>query len=159
MDFIFDNFIIIWLCCLVFALVSFTLKHSSNKRKKLYFQDPENSSIIYSESTASGKSDLSFLTKSGSASNCLKIMLTDDTLYIRPIFPFLIIGPQFDLIHAIPVSQIQKAVKNEGFLNKWIDIEFTDKNNKLKQFSIGSKNPNELLSTLSDKYIHLKSHE
>lgn len=159
MDFIFDNFIIIWLCCLFWAVGSITFLHYSNKKKGLYFQDPESSNVIYSESSASGKSNKSFFSKIGGASNCLKIIITSNHLFVRPIFPILIFGPKFDLIHKIPISQIQNIEKEKGSLKNSIYIEFSDGNMSIQKLSIVSKNTEDLFATLTNISTQIKEHE
>lgn len=150
LKFIFQNFSLIWGLTFVWVLGGFAFRDYLNRRKGLYFEDPSSSSILYSESGASGRSHKSILTRSGGASNCLKIQVTSSHLYIRPFFPFIILGPHFDLIHVIPVYKIKKVESASGSINKGTDIVFTNENGENAKLTIVSKRTAELIAILTE---------
>lgn len=135
-----NHFLMVWFACLGWVLAVFTFKYFWHRSKGRFPVDPPESALIYSESFASGRSLKSWRTRLGGASNCLMVMLTRDRLVIRPFFPFLILGPDFDLVHDIPFSSLETVTKNTGFLKGGLRLRFRLPNGELRELEIMSKN-------------------
>ncbi len=148
-----QHFLLVWFLCLGWSLAFFTFRYSRHRSRGRFPSDPPESALVYSESFASGRSLKSWRTRFGGASNCLKIQLTTDRLVIRPIFPFLIIGPDVDLVHDIPLSCIEALTKNAGFLKRSLRLRFRLANGQPREVEIMSKRPSELESAL-ERALH-----
>ena len=149
MQFIFDNFAIIWFCVAFWVFGISTFTHYRNKRNGLYFEEPTPETIIYSESYASGRSHKSSKTKLGGASNCLKVIITPTHLFLRPLFPLIILGPHFDLIHVIPLSKITGIEKSIGFITGGLDIVYLNEEMEKAKFTIMSRRQTDLNAVLT----------
>lgn len=62
--------------------------------------------ILFEERFASGHSTKNILYKLGGASNCLRLVVTRELLWITSWFPFSLITPFYDLEHVIPRNRI-----------------------------------------------------
>jgi hypothetical protein len=149
LNFIDQNFGLLWFLCVAWAIGAFTFKFFWHRSKGRFFTDPRPSTVIYSESFASGRSFKSFRTRFGGAANCLKIMLTREALWIRPFFPFLILGPDFDLVHVIPVPTIEKVEKRPGMILPTFRISFRLHDGSFREIDIASKKAREFETALS----------
>lgn len=147
--FIDAHFMQLWLLALVWAVSAFTFKYFWHRSKGRFFQDPPTSDVLFSEGFASGRSLKSWYTRLGGASNCLKVVLTHERLFVRPIFPFLILGPDFDLVHSVPLKDIESAVLNDRALIKNLRIKFRLKGGKSREIEIMSRKAGQFESTIS----------
>ena len=86
----------------------------------------------------------------GGASNCLKVMLTHDRLFIRPFFPFLILGPDIDLVHSIPLTNIESVGQKSGVFLKSIRIRFRMPDGESREIDIMSKKTRQFEDALSE---------
>ncbi|HWA24105.1 MAG TPA: hypothetical protein VG734_00415 [Lacunisphaera sp.] len=139
----------IWLLTLGWVIGSFTFKYFRHRSKGRFFDDPSAGALLYSENFASGRSLKSWRTRFGGASNCLKIMITADRLFVRPIFPFLILGPDIDLVHSIPLGSIESATPQRGAFQSALRIKFRSTDSTTSEIDIMSKKFAEFEATLS----------
>jgi len=65
--------------------------------------------IHYSERSASGRSNKSFLTRVGGATRCLIIEVTDRAIYVRPWGILGYAGEVFDLMHRVALKSIVRC--------------------------------------------------
>jgi hypothetical protein len=143
-EFLQNHLLALWSICLGWVLVVFTFKYFWHRAKGRFPADPPAGSLIFSESFASGRSLRSWWTRLGGASNCLKVMLTRERLVIRPFFPFLVLGPDLDLVHHIPLTNIETVTKNTGLLKSGLRLRFRLHNGEMRELEILSKKPAEL---------------
>jgi hypothetical protein len=65
--------------------------------------------ILYQEWFASGNSTKNILTQLGRVKNCVRIVITEDLLWVTSWFPFSIFAPAYDMEHVIPLDWITKV--------------------------------------------------
>ena len=87
---------------------------------------------------ASGYSCKSFITKAGGATGVLRISVIDNKLHLWASPVFKLFGRLYDLIHEIPLNQIEKAEKD----GEKITLTFKA-SGKTKQFVIRRMNKQE----------------
>ena len=138
-----SHFVLFWWACVAWAASMFAAKYYWHKSRGRFLKDPPDSEIIYKESWASGRSMKSFRTRLGGASNCLKLMLTSDNLLITPVFPFSILGPELDLIHAIPIESIVSLDHDAAFFRKPLRIRFRNEDGTEGEVEVISRKPQE----------------
>jgi len=148
-QFLNTHFLELWLLAISWVVVSFTFKYFWHRSKGRFFQDPPTSDVLYSEGYASGRSLKSWFTRLGGASNCLRVVLTHERLFVRPAFPFLILGPDFDLVHSVPLKNIESAIRKDRTLMKQISIRFRLADGATREIEITSKKSDQFESTLS----------
>jgi hypothetical protein len=148
-EFLAENLDLLWLLMLGWLILSFAFKYFWHRSKGRFFDDPPDSAVIYSEGFASGRSLKSWWTRLGGASNCLKVMLTAERFFVRPIFPFLILGPDLDLIHNVPLKHIESAFHRDGLLQRGIRIRFRLTDGSVREIDIISKKPDQFETALS----------
>jgi hypothetical protein len=124
-DFLQTHFETIWWLSLGWVIVFSTVMYFWYRSQGRFFADPLRGTTIYEERFASGCSQKSAFTRIGSARNCLRLWITADRLYVRPFFPFSIVGPLYDLVHCIPLERIERLRTREGFMAKSIDVSFS----------------------------------
>jgi len=114
------NFFYLFWFAVIWCIVGFGLTWLWMKKKGMTFPEKSTVNIKFEENMASGRSHKSIITKLGGAKNCLKVIVTDEELWITAQFPFNIVAYYYDSIHKIPLALIQNISK----LNKNILIEF-----------------------------------
>jgi len=106
------------------------------KRRQRYplFPDEAEVTILHKENMASGRSHKSIFTKFGGAQNCLKIIVTNDELWVTSWFPFLLLVDKIDLEHRIPKTSILKVDEKKKFWRTVFEISFNsgDKNEMIE---------------------------
>ena len=149
-------FLELWLLCFGWILVVFTFKYFWQRSKGHFPEDPASTSTVFSESFASGRSLKSWFTRLGGASNCLKVMLTRDRSIIRPLFPFLVLGPELDLVHSIPLTSLESIDKRTGSFRSCIRIRFKLPAGEQREIEIQSKKPGQLENALTAAIQRMK---
>ena len=147
--FVAAHFFHIWLLSLGWVIVVFALRYFWHRSKGRYFEDPRTSAVIYTEQFASGRSLKSWRTRLGSASNCLRVFLTEDRLFVRPIFPFLILGPDFDLVHSVPLKNIDSVTRRDRAFLKGLRIRFLMADGTAREIEILSRKAEQFERTLA----------
>ena len=126
--FITENFEIIFACVLVSSVCVFAWLFWLQKQNNVF---PEKAkAIIYQENFASGSSHKNWLTKHGGARNCLRLIVTDTELWIRPFFPFSALAGVFDLNHRIPLEKITSISSNKIMFKHSILLSYQDENDE-----------------------------
>lgn len=86
------------------------------KKVESIFPDLKSQNIRFREKWASGYSTASLKTKMGGASKVLDVIVTDSELWIKGIIPmFSYIGSKHDLLHKVPLANIQsKSIEGKN---------------------------------------------
>lgn len=109
------------------------------------------SEIIYQEWFASGASRKNFITSIGGARNCLRLVVTRDTLWITSWFPFILFSPLFDLEHVINRTNI-KSVERTSFLGqRCLVLAFSDRLEADRSLRLVPKNVEQFIAALGIK--------
>ena len=148
-DFLVQHFMLLWWLVVAGMVTMFAVRFFWHRSRGRFFADPDPATVIYQESFASGRSLKSFRTRLGGAGNCLKVMLTRKALWVRPIFPFLIIGPELDLVHEIPLASIQSVEERPRIFGVSHRILFRLTDGTLRTLVLVSKSPREFATALS----------
>jgi hypothetical protein len=86
----------------------------------------EPSDIIYQEWFASGHSRKNILSQLGGARHCLRLVVTEDLLWVTSWFPFSLFTAFYDLEHIIPKAQIVSVHRSRAFLFPSVLLTFRD---------------------------------
>lgn len=130
--------------CLVGFLLAILLFVVNGMKAIRQFSDIDPNSIIYSEKWASGHSLKSFITKYGGANKVLHIIITDKELIIKTGVLLAFIANIYDLLHRIPLKNIEKTERKKGLLGPRLHVHFTDQTGKKKEIVLMSKNMEEI---------------
>ena len=101
--------------------------------------------VAFSEWFASGYSHKSWMTRLGGASNCLRITVTADELWIGSFFPFSLFADTYDLEHRIPLGSILHVDQQK----QHIQIEFALPDNGTRRMTLISRKASELNAALT----------
>ena len=82
--------------------------------------------IVYQERSASGASQKNILTRLGGGRNCVRLVVTDDLLWITALFPFSILAATYDMVHVIPLHNISSIERKRVFGFESILLSYTD---------------------------------
>ena len=103
-----------------FAINAVTL-YVGGRRAERRFRDQGQQPIRFRERGASGYSNRSLLTKLGGARRALDVVVTDDEVWVKGIWPpFSFVGTRFDLTHRIRRSLV-RSVESRG---DTVDLRF-----------------------------------
>jgi hypothetical protein len=116
-------FFVVW--AVLFGYTLFTrLRRLKGKPGGLVESRPED--VLFDESYASARSHKSTFTRLGGGSRCMRVSVTKAALFVRPHFPFSILGIDADLIHEIPFSAVTDVSEfSEGGVSG-IAVQFGD---------------------------------
>lgn len=103
----------------VFGCIAFMLWR--HKARGVRFPNRNDVNVLFEERWASGRSYKSLFTRFGGASNCLRVTVTEDELWVTLRFPFSAMAAQLDLEHRIPRDAITKIEQN----HKIVSVVFT----------------------------------
>jgi hypothetical protein len=88
------------------------------------FQNQSHQRIVFREKGASGHSNKSLRTKLGGASKVLDVVVTENELWLKGIWPmFSYVGTKFDLIHRIQKSNIKAVKASSRDVEIWFENE------------------------------------
>lgn len=82
--------------------------------------------ILYQEFFASGASQKNVLTKLGGGSNCVRLVVTRDILWVTSWFPFSLIAPIYDGVHVIPLPSISSVQPSRYFGSDSLLLSYHD---------------------------------
>jgi hypothetical protein len=88
------------------------------------------SEIKYQEWFASGCSKKNIVTQLGGGRNCVRLVVTQDLLWVTTWFPFLILAPAYDMEHVIPLQRITNIATKQVFKTTIIELTFIGKNDQ-----------------------------
>jgi len=94
----------------VIGCMAFTLWR--RKIHGLHFPDRNDVNILFEERWTSGNSHKSLFTRMGIANNCLRVVVTDDELWVVPHFPFSAFAGLFDWDHRAHRDAITNVKQN-----------------------------------------------
>lgn len=134
-------FIIAWFIICLFILLTF---YRWGKKALSIFPDINTQHVKYRDRFASGHSNQSAMTQMGGARNCLDVVVTKEELWLKSMLFFAGIGNKFDLIHKIPLKNIQNAKIN----GQEVIINFLSNDGSKKQVSITTKQSNDFIIAL-----------
>lgn len=130
------------------AVASAALKYSRHKAQGRAFNDPEPHLLLWNEDSAHGRCRKSLRTRNLRVLNCLKLMLTTDTLYVRPAGVFELWGADCDMVHQIPLGSITRLEDKSGLLESWLRVGFTMGDGATREIDLASKSRSQFEATL-----------
>ncbi|PHR95250.1 MAG: hypothetical protein COA78_30495 [Blastopirellula sp.] len=145
MQFAFDNFPLFFLAVFVLTLVRVGYLYWQRKKQGPQFPSRDAVNILFEERWTSGNSDKTLFTKLGGASNCLRVVVTDNELWVTLHFPFNIMAKYSDLDHRINRDQIT-SVEQQGKLTL---ITFSLEDGKQRMLGLGLRNAEQFCSLLN----------
>ena len=111
----------------------------------------QKSSILYQDWFASGYSVRNILTRLGRAHGVLRLVVTNEILWVTSWFPFSLLGPFYDMEHVIPLSQITNIERRQGFRSIELQLSYTDAKGVIHSLRLTPKDENEFLKALKHK--------
>jgi hypothetical protein len=102
-----NTFLVIWFTLTAGMVIFVYWRGKSNQAHNAVLNTLAGASALYSDSFCSGRSLKSFRTRFGGARNCLKVVVTQDDLFVLAPIRFLVFFTEkFDLEHAIAKRSI-----------------------------------------------------
>ncbi len=144
-----QNFIWLFLFCLVWVVVGFGWRYVRHKRTGVVFPSVPAEQIRFEERTASGCSHKTMFTRLGGARNCLHVTVTDAEVWIGPIFPFSILAQQFDMEHRLPRASITRVQPTQSVFVRSLLLDYRDEHGQAHRLSLVLRKPEEFLRALS----------
>lgn len=115
-----------------------------NTEKKIF----NGEEIVYRERFASGWSQRNWLTPFGGARNCLRVIVTSNTVHIGLWFPFSLMGRIWDLEHTIPVRSIVSLERARLLWQPYLRLSYRDTLGNLRSFALVLRNENAFLESV-----------
>ena len=110
------------------------------------------SEVLFQEWTASGNSDRNLFTRIGGATNCLRLVVTKDFLWVTTYFPFSFFAAFGDLEHVIPLRSISSVESMSGvFGKKRVNVTFINPENETRTLYLYPKNAEAFLAAVGSK--------
>ncbi len=100
-------FFAVWLLVIGIIIARMWWKAKQNTVNKEINDQMRNAMILYQDSRSSGRSLKNFKTRCGGAHNCLKIVVTDNRLFITAPGILAALSNDYDLEHSIPKSALE----------------------------------------------------
>ncbi len=125
-----------------------SLAYRKWKHKDVIAETPADGAFL--ETWTSGNSNRSFLAKIGGARNCLLVAVTQDSLIVRPHFPFnLLLLPQiFDLDHVIPRMHIRSVTAKNGPFGETVEVVFSGASVDTRSIELRLRQPQQFLQAI-----------
>jgi len=119
----------------------------------------EKERIVFQEWVASGSSMKNILTRLGGGNNCVRLVVTDQILWVTAWFPFSLLAPGYDMEHVIPLNQISEIETREGWFSQQIILSYVDENGTVHRLKLIPKKREVFLEALKlrpgfEKYPH-----
>ena len=96
-----------------FAIITITMFYFFGINSEKIFPSIESQTVVFREKGASGYSFKNAITKMGGANKVLDIIVTNNELWIKGIYPmFTFVGTKYDLTHKIPLKNINSVELN-----------------------------------------------
>ena len=138
-----EMFILIFLGIAVFNVLVFLIGGSIAEKG---FPDLNNVNLKFRQKNASGYSTKSVLTKFGGARGVLDVVVTEEFLIIKGMFPFFsFITAKYGLLHKVDIANIIDIVKN----GKNIEIKFNNGAGTISDVVLILNDPDKFISVLS----------
>ena len=126
LQFIDDHFFTIWLIFAAWVVGNFSWKLWRRHQRGSIFPEVPPEQIRFKESIASGRSHKNWRTRWSGAANCLKIIVTDEELWVVPFFPFSALAEYSDLEHRVRKEDITQVTERRLFIVRSFLIDFLD---------------------------------
>lgn len=118
---------------------------------------------MYQEWFASGHSTKYILIElGGGGTNCVRLVITKDLLWVTSWFPFSFFAPAYDMEHVIPLDGITEVEHNRGFV-KGVRLTYVSENGAVRSLELVPINqegflraePSQSQSRLADEGMRL----
>jgi hypothetical protein len=152
MNWALDNFWLLFVVAIIFNVVV-VLFFKFISKSSIPTKPTENEMMIFEESGSSGFSRKSIISKLGGARNCLRVVVTNEAIYISPISPFnwILVGPVaslYDLQHHILRTNLVSLKAVEADQHS-VDIEYHDNKGILKSMQVSLKNRDQFMGVVN----------
>jgi hypothetical protein len=104
--------------------------------------------VVYQEWFASGWSEATLLTKLGGAQNCLRLVVTQELLWITSWFPIVGLTALFDLEHVIPLQSITAVKLSRRLWAIRLLLSYADASGVEHTIGLVPKHPDQFLQAL-----------
>jgi len=150
-DQILPYFFLFFIIAIIWNIIAFGYLFYKRKKRGSIFPDVSENDIMFSEKTASGRSHKSIFTRYGGANNCLKIIITNEELWITSWFPFSLLIEKFDLEHRIKKDQITDIEQLKKMTKNSFIIHFKTDDNSEKTIELYPKDSNAFAQAIGYK--------
>ncbi len=135
-EFVNENFFTIWLIFAAWPVGLFSWLLWRRHQRGSIFPEVPPEQIRFKESFASGRSHKNWRTRMGSAANCLKITVTDEELWVVPVFPFSALAKYSDLEHRVRKEDITQVTERRQLFIRSFLIDFLDQDGQSHRIQI-----------------------
>lgn len=109
-----------------------------------HFPNRSEVNILFEERWTSGSSHKSLFTRFGGASNCLRVAITDDELWMALHFPFIAFSARLDLDHRI----CRNTITNIEQRGKLVRVTFTLDDGDARMIALRLRNDDQFVAVL-----------
>ena len=110
----------------------------AGRKAEVRFRNLPSQPIRFRERGASGHSTNSILTKMGGANGVLEVVVTDDEVWLKGIWPmFSYIGSRFDMTHRVPKSSVRAC----NVFNRKVELRFLNEKGEESHVVLELKSP------------------
>jgi hypothetical protein len=134
-------FILLFIAVAIWNILAFSYLFYKRRKRGSLFPEVATDDIIFTERTASGCSHKSMFTKFGGATNCLKIVITNNELWTTSWLPFSLFIEKLDMEHRIRKDRILSIEKQKTLSGTSFIIHFETDNHSEKTIQLYPKNP------------------
>jgi hypothetical protein len=151
MDMIIVGVVLVVWFVLTAGLITFVyFRSKASETHRAVIESLQNASALYSDNFCSGHSLKSFRTKFAGARNSLKVVVTQDVLYVTSSIQFLVyFTEKFDLEHTIPKKSIQEFAKLKRLLQTGFRVAYLDKGGEVRRIELWPRRPGEFEQAMS----------
>jgi hypothetical protein len=107
--------------------------------------------ILYQEWTASGCSMKNILTRLGGGRGVLRLVVTDNVLWVTSWFPFSLIAPAYDMEHVIPLNWITNIETRHHWMSTHIQLSYADADGAIHLLKLIPKDVGRFLQALGKR--------
>ncbi|HJS07234.1 MAG TPA: hypothetical protein VJ809_06220 [Pirellulales bacterium] len=139
-----DNFLLLWAAAVAWCIGGMAFLLWRRSRRGPHFPDRDEVNVLFKEKWTSGRSCKSLFTRLGGANNCLRVVVTDNELWIAPHFPFSAFAGQFDLDHRISRDVIKNIEQN----GRKVTVEFAVEECQTRKVELRLRNPDAFVTAI-----------
>jgi hypothetical protein len=143
-QFVRDNFLLLWTAGVVWSVGAMAFMLWRRSRRGPHFPSRNEVNVLFEEKWTSGRSCKSLFTRIGGANNCLRVVVTDDELWIAPHFPFSAFAGQCDLDHRINRATIKRIER----IGRKVTLEFAGEESQTRKVELKLRNPDGFLAAI-----------
>jgi hypothetical protein len=142
--------LVVWFSLTAGLIMFVYMRSKANENHRTITESLRNAPALYSDNFCSGHSLKSFFTTFAGARNSLKVVVTQDSLYVTASAQILTyFTEKFDLEHTVPKKSIQEFAKLKRLLQTGFRVGYLDKGGEVRRIELWPRRPSEFEEAMS----------